>query len=75
MEACGSHPGSYRLSTAILVALKSNIRWLSNLRIFSNVFEELGADYCAERHQDRARLRAVKELERLGFDVQISPAA
>ncbi|MBB2997468.1 transposase [Paeniglutamicibacter cryotolerans] len=39
------------------------------------VFKELGADYYDERNKDRARLRAVNELERLGFDVQISPAA
>ncbi|GAA1893629.1 hypothetical protein GCM10009715_43540 [Paeniglutamicibacter psychrophenolicus] len=37
LESGGSpRPGWYWLSTAILVALTGNIRWLSNLRIFNH---------------------------------------
>ncbi|GAA4362605.1 hypothetical protein GCM10023166_05070 [Paeniglutamicibacter cryotolerans] len=35
LRAGGSRPGRYRLSTAILLALNGDIRWLPNLRIFS----------------------------------------
>lgn len=39
------------------------------------VFKELGADYYQQRNQAKAKIRAVKELERLGFAVQLAPAA
>ena len=37
------------------------------------VFKELGPDYYVRRNQSRAKIRAVKELERLGFEVHLEP--
>lgn len=39
------------------------------------VFQDLGGDYYRQRNQTRAKIRAVKELERLGYDVHLEPAA
>ncbi|MNW30475.1 Transposase IS116/IS110/IS902 family protein [compost metagenome] len=39
------------------------------------VFQELGGDYYQNRNQSRAKVRAVKELERLGYEVYLEPAA
>lgn len=39
------------------------------------VFKELGPDRYRQRNQSRTRVRAVKELERLGFEVSLEPAA
>jgi transposase len=38
------------------------------------VFRELGSDYYASRDPDRARKRAVHQLEALGYDVTLMPA-
>lgn len=38
-------------------------------------FKELGADYYQQRNQSRSKIRAVKDLERMGFDVQLTPSA
>lgn len=39
------------------------------------VFKELGPNYYDEHNKDRAKNRAVKELERLGFEVHLDSAA
>ncbi|RBL99627.1 hypothetical protein C1H84_14525 [Glutamicibacter soli] len=39
------------------------------------VFKELGPDYYDQRNKDRAKSRAVKELERLGYEVQLDSVA
>lgn len=39
------------------------------------VFKELGPDYYDQHNKDRAKSRAVKELERLGYEVHLDSAA
>lgn len=39
------------------------------------VFKELGPDYYQQRNQAKAKIRAVKSLERLGFEVHLEPSA
>lgn len=39
------------------------------------VFKELGPDYYDQHNKDRAKLRAVKELEWLGYEVQLDSVA
>lgn len=39
------------------------------------VFQDLGGDYYRNRNQSRAKIRALKELKRLGYDVRLEPAA
>lgn len=39
------------------------------------VFNELGPDYYDQHNKDRAKIRAVKELERLGYEVHLDSAA
>lgn len=39
------------------------------------VFKELGADYYPQRNQSRTKIRAVKDFERMGFDVHSTTSA
>lgn len=37
-------------------------------------FKELGPDFHAQRHELRSKIKAGKELERLGYDLQLVPS-
>lgn len=59
-----------------LVAIEHNIIvaiW--HLLANGEVFKELGPNYYAQRNGSRSPSKAVRELERLGYEVQLSPLA
>lgn len=39
------------------------------------VYEDLGGDYFVTRDADRARQRAINQLQNLGYHVNLEPAA
>ncbi|MGX1748811.1 IS110 family transposase [Glutamicibacter protophormiae] len=58
-----------------LVAIEHTILMaIWHMLAYGEVFKELGPDYYQQRNQGKAKIRAMKELERLGFDVHLEVA-
>jgi len=55
-----------------LVAIEHTILTaIWHMLAYDEVFKELGPDYCQQRNQGKAKIRAVKKLEHSGFIIHL----
>ena len=62
-------------SLALVAVEHTSIVAIWHLLANGEVFKELGPDYYNQYNKDRAKSRAVKELERLGYEVNLDSAS
>ncbi|GAA2941865.1 IS110 family transposase [Glutamicibacter bergerei] len=61
-------------SRALVAVEHTLIVAIWHLLATGEVFKELGPNFYAQRNESRSKIKAVKELERLGYDVQLVPS-